>query len=42
MRGDDIELIPEQALVPLKPKDIQIAKSLMSSDMLQVNFISCK
>ncbi|KAM2165957.1 hypothetical protein ACFX1R_040041 [Malus domestica] len=28
LRGEDVELIPEQALVPLKPKDLQIAKSL--------------
>lgn len=38
MRADDIELLPAEALVPLKPKDIQIAKGLMSSDMLQVNY----
>ncbi|XP_062030700.1 meiotic recombination protein SPO11-2 isoform X1 [Rosa rugosa] len=38
MRADDIELIPAEALVPLKPKDIQIAKSLMSSDMLQESY----
>ncbi|XP_004298836.1 PREDICTED: meiotic recombination protein SPO11-2-like [Fragaria vesca subsp. vesca] len=38
MRADDIELLPAEALVPLKPKDIQIAKGLISSDMLQVNY----
>ncbi|PQQ16648.1 meiotic recombination protein SPO11-2 [Prunus yedoensis var. nudiflora] len=38
VRGDDLELIPEQALVPLKPKDLQIAKSLMSSEILQENY----
>ncbi|PRQ17585.1 putative DNA topoisomerase (ATP-hydrolyzing) [Rosa chinensis] len=38
MRADDIDLIPAEALVPLKPKDIQIAKSLMSSDMLQESY----
>lgn len=39
MRIDDInELIPEESLVPLKPRDIQIAKSLMSSDILQDNY----
>ncbi|KAK9927120.1 hypothetical protein M0R45_024321 [Rubus argutus] len=38
LRGDDIEHIPAQALVPLKPKDIQIAKSLMSSHMLQESY----
>ncbi|KAF9597887.1 hypothetical protein IFM89_022248 [Coptis chinensis] len=35
LRGDDLRLVPEEALVPLKPKDLQIAKSLMSSEMLQ-------
>ncbi|KAM5572354.1 meiotic recombination protein SPO11-2 [Rosa sericea] len=38
MRADDMDLIPAEALVPLKPKDIQIAKSLMSSDMLQERY----
>ncbi|XP_021820855.1 meiotic recombination protein SPO11-2 [Prunus avium] len=38
VRGDDLELIPEHALVPLKPKDLQIAKSLMSSEILQENY----
>ncbi|KAL6177311.1 hypothetical protein ACLB2K_048837 [Fragaria x ananassa] len=38
MRADDIELLPAEALVPLKPKDIQIAKGLMSSDMLQESY----
>ncbi|XP_048446132.1 meiotic recombination protein SPO11-2 [Pyrus x bretschneideri] len=38
LRGEDLELIPEQALVPLKPKDLQIAKSLISSKILQENY----
>ncbi|KAB2608680.1 meiotic recombination protein SPO11-2 [Pyrus ussuriensis x Pyrus communis] len=38
LRGEDLELIPEQALVPLKPKDLQIAKSLISSEILQENY----
>ncbi|KAG7584698.1 Spo11/DNA topoisomerase VI subunit A N-terminal [Arabidopsis thaliana x Arabidopsis arenosa] len=35
LRGDDLDLIPEESLVPLKPKDSQIAKSLLSSKILQ-------
>ncbi|XP_057802778.1 meiotic recombination protein SPO11-2 [Salvia miltiorrhiza] len=36
LRKDDIEqLIPEESLIPLKPRDYQIAKSLESSEMLQ-------
>ncbi|OAP12700.1 SPO11-2 [Arabidopsis thaliana] len=35
LRGDDLNLIPEESLVPLKPKDSQIAKSLLSSKILQ-------
>ena len=38
VRGDDLQLIPEQSLVPLKPRDLQIAKSLMSSEILQVYY----
>ncbi|KAI9174407.1 hypothetical protein LWI28_016883 [Acer negundo] len=38
VRGDDLQLIPEQSLVPLKPRDLQIAKSLMSSEILQENY----
>lgn len=34
MRGDDLELIPEPSLVPLRPRDLQIAKSLNSSGIL--------
>ncbi|THG10983.1 hypothetical protein TEA_024346 [Camellia sinensis var. sinensis] len=35
---DDLELIPEQSFMPLKPKDVQIAKSLASSEILQDNY----
>ncbi|KAK2664153.1 hypothetical protein Ddye_002727 [Dipteronia dyeriana] len=38
VRGDDLQLIPEQSLVPLKPRDLQVAKSLMSSKILQENY----
>ncbi|XP_054824185.1 meiotic recombination protein SPO11-2 [Prosopis cineraria] len=38
LRGDDLHLLPEQSLVPFKPKDLQIAKSLMSSKILQENY----
>ncbi|ESQ28974.1 hypothetical protein EUTSA_v10023831mg [Eutrema salsugineum] len=38
LRGDDLNLIPEESLVPLKPKDSQIAKSLLSSKILQENY----
>lgn len=34
VRGDDLQLIPEESLVPLKPKDLQIAKSMMSSEIM--------
>lgn len=37
LRGDDLQLIPEQSMVPLKQRDLQIATSLMSSEILQVN-----
>lgn len=30
VRGKDLQLIPEESYVPLKPRDLQIAKSLMS------------
>ncbi|CAN7090569.1 unnamed protein product [Brassica rapa subsp. narinosa] len=39
LRGDDLNLIPEESLVPLKAKDSQIAKSLLSSKILQVKHI---
>ncbi|KAI3881411.1 hypothetical protein MKX03_023927, partial [Papaver bracteatum] len=35
VQGNDLQLIPEESYVPLKPRDLQIAKSLMSCDMLQ-------
>ncbi|KAB5573527.1 hypothetical protein DKX38_000721 [Salix brachista] len=35
LRGDDLQLIPEESFVSLKPRDLQIAKSLMSSETLQ-------
>ncbi|XP_051136855.1 meiotic recombination protein SPO11-2 [Andrographis paniculata] len=39
LRKDDIEqLIPEESLIPLTPKDHQIAKSLASSEILQDNY----
>jgi hypothetical protein len=37
LRGDDLQLISEQSMVPLKQRDLQIAKGLMSSEILQVN-----
>ncbi|GAB4857433.1 hypothetical protein Ancab_015342 [Ancistrocladus abbreviatus] len=38
LRGDDLQLIPEESLTPLKAKDLQIAKSLTSLDILQDNY----
>ncbi|CAA3024985.1 meiotic recombination SPO11-2 [Olea europaea subsp. europaea] len=39
LRKDDIEqLVPEESLLPLKPRDLQIAKSLVSSEILQDNY----
>nr|XP_009768827.1 PREDICTED: meiotic recombination protein SPO11-2 isoform X2 [Nicotiana sylvestris] len=39
LRKDDIDqLVPEESLVPLKPRDLQIAKSLMSSEILQDSY----
>ncbi|KAK9103736.1 hypothetical protein Sjap_020990 [Stephania japonica] len=35
LRGDDLQLIPEESLIPLKPRDLQIAKSLMASEILK-------
>lgn len=35
IRGDDLELIPQSAFQELKPRDLQIAKGLMSSKFLQ-------
>lgn len=37
VRKGDLELIPEQSFIPLKPRDVQIAKSLASSEILPVN-----
>ncbi|XP_062194844.1 meiotic recombination protein SPO11-2 isoform X1 [Phragmites australis] len=37
LRGDDLQLIAESALQELKPRDLQIAKSLLSSKFLQEN-----
>ncbi|KAK1272762.1 Meiotic recombination protein SPO11-2 [Acorus gramineus] len=34
LRGADLSLIPEDSLAELKPRDLLIAKSLMSSDMM--------
>ncbi|CAO2842881.1 unnamed protein product [Amaranthus hypochondriacus] len=34
VRGDDLQLIPAESMVPLKPKDRQIAKSLTSLEIL--------
>ncbi|XP_057968460.1 meiotic recombination protein SPO11-2 isoform X2 [Malania oleifera] len=38
LRADDLQLIPDESLVPLKPRDLQIAKSLMRSETLQENY----
>ncbi|PIN07896.1 Catalytic subunit of the meiotic double strand break transesterase [Handroanthus impetiginosus] len=39
LRKDDIEqLVPEESLIPLKPRDHQIAKSLASSEILPDNY----
>ncbi|GAV76132.1 TP6A_N domain-containing protein [Cephalotus follicularis] len=38
LRGDDLQLVPDQCLVQLKPRDLQIAKSLMSLEVLQENY----
>ncbi|XP_073106139.1 meiotic recombination protein SPO11-2 isoform X2 [Elaeis guineensis] len=35
LRGDDLQLVPQHSLVQLKPRDLQIARSLMSSKLLQ-------
>ncbi|KAK6935439.1 Spo11/DNA topoisomerase VI, subunit A, N-terminal [Dillenia turbinata] len=35
LRGDDLQLIPQESLVPLKPRDLQVAKSLMSVEVLK-------
>lgn len=38
LRSNDLPLVPDQSFVPLKPKDLQIARSLMSSGILQVSY----
>ncbi|KVH90143.1 Spo11/DNA topoisomerase VI, subunit A [Cynara cardunculus var. scolymus] len=38
LRKDDLEIIPEESLIQLKPRDMQIAKSLTSSEILQDNY----
>ncbi|XP_047332538.1 meiotic recombination protein SPO11-2-like [Impatiens glandulifera] len=38
IRRDDLELIPEQSFIPLKPRDLQIAKSLLSLGILQEKY----
>ncbi|XP_059662277.1 meiotic recombination protein SPO11-2 isoform X2 [Cornus florida] len=38
LRKDDQQFIPEQSFVPLKPRDLQIAKSLISSEILQDSY----
>ncbi|KAE9596530.1 putative DNA topoisomerase (ATP-hydrolyzing) [Lupinus albus] len=38
LRGHDLDMVPDQSLVPLKPKDLQIAESLISSGILQENY----
>ncbi|KAL8226935.1 hypothetical protein R6Q57_016767 [Mikania cordata] len=38
LRKDDLDAIPEESFIPLKPKDMQIAKSLISSEILQDNY----
>jgi len=38
LRGHDLPVLPDQAFAPLKPKDLQIAQSLMSSGILQVSY----
>ncbi|KAK8972796.1 hypothetical protein V6N11_033136 [Hibiscus sabdariffa] len=39
LRGDDVQLIPQVCLGPLKPRDLQIARSLFASGILQDNYI---
>lgn len=35
LRGDDLQLIPQSSFQELKPRDLQVAKSLLSSKFLQ-------
>ena len=39
LRGDDLQLIPQSAFQELKPRDLQIAKSLLSSKFFQVRML---
>ncbi|XP_020579272.1 meiotic recombination protein SPO11-2-like [Phalaenopsis equestris] len=38
LRRDDLQMLPQPAFIKLKPRDLQIAKSLMSSAMLQESY----
>ncbi|KAL9680309.1 hypothetical protein QQ045_018187 [Rhodiola kirilowii] len=38
LRGDDLSLIAEESLMPLKPRDLLVAKSLTSSKTIQDEF----
>ncbi|KAG0452800.1 hypothetical protein HPP92_025464 [Vanilla planifolia] len=38
LHKDDLQMIPQQSFMPLKPRDLQIAKSLMSSVTLQDSY----
>ncbi|CAM8951046.1 unnamed protein product [Rhodiola kirilowii] len=38
LRGDDMSLIAEESLMPLKPRDLLVAKSLTSSKTIQDEF----
>ena len=40
LRKDDLDLIPQQSFFRLTPKDMQIAKSLTSLEILQVHFFN--
>ncbi|MED6167166.1 hypothetical protein PIB30_000417 [Stylosanthes scabra] len=38
LRCHDLDMLPDESFVPLKPKDLQIAQTLMSSGILQGNY----
>ncbi|XP_068653134.1 meiotic recombination protein SPO11-2 isoform X2 [Aristolochia californica] len=38
LHGDDLELVHESSFIPLKQRDLQIAKSLQSSEVLQQEY----
>ncbi|KAL9230991.1 hypothetical protein vseg_006269 [Gypsophila vaccaria] len=38
VRGEDLQLIPEESMASLKPKDLQIAKSLTSLNILSEDY----